>query len=355
MNVQPQIYLLVVVGILTFQSCVKDISLDPEQPLPTTPYQLPTPAGFPQMIIPSDNPLTNEGVALGRKLFFETLLSGNNTQSCSSCHEAVFSFTDSGKRFSKGIDNIEGFRNAQPIINLGYNMHFFWDGRAETLEQQILEPVPNPIELHQSWANAVMKLKAEKRYSDAFFQVFKTREFDSTHVVKAIAQFMRTMISYNSRLDKRLRNEINLTPSELNGFVIYNTERGDCFHCHSIDAGRLLTDNGFHNNGLDAEFTDIGREAVTGNSVDRGKFLTPTLRNIALTAPYMHDGRFQTLEEVVEHYNSGGRPSPTLDPLMKNVGVGLNLTNQEKADLVAFLKTFTDSSFINNPKFRNPF
>ncbi len=163
------------------------------------------------------------------------------------------------------------------------------------------------------------------------------------------------MISYNSKLDKRLRNEISLTPSELNGFVIYVTERGDCFHCHNIDAGRLMTDNLFHNNGLDSVFTDLGRGAITGNAFDYGKFLTPTLRNIALTAPYMHDGRFQTLEEVVEHYNSGGKASATVDPLMKHVGTGLNLSNQEKADLVAFLKTMTDTSFINDTRFRSPF
>jgi len=333
-------------------SCGKDISLAPP---PTTPYELPKPTGFPQMVIPADNPMTVEGVELGRKLFYENLLSGNNTQSCSSCHNAVFSFSDNGRRFSKGIENMEGTRNAQPLINLGYNIHFFWDGRAKTLEQQALEPVPNPIEMHQSWPAAVSKLKTKQFYSDAFFQVFKTREFDSTHVVKALAQFIRSMISYNSRMDKRLRNEINLTPSELNGFVIYNTERGDCFHCHNIDAGRLLTDNQFHNNGLDAQFTDFGRSAVTGNSADMGKFLTPTLRNIALTAPYMHDGRFQTLEEVVNHYDSGGHPSPTVDPLMKHIGSGLNLTNQDKADLIAFLNTFTDSTFINEPNYRSPF
>ena len=166
---------------------------------------------------------------------------------------------------------------------------------------------------------------------------------------------MRTMISYNSKLDKRLRNEITLTASELNGYVIYVTERGDCFHCHNIDAGRLMTDNLFHNNGLDSVFTDLGRGAITGNVFDNGKFLTPTLRNIALTAPYMHDGRFQTLEEVVEHYNSGGKASSTVDPLMKHVGTGLNLSTQEKADLVAFLKTMTDSSFINDARFKSPF
>jgi cytochrome c peroxidase len=209
--------------------------------------------------------------------------------------------------------------------------------------------------MHLSWTEAAAKLNANSTYVDEFKKAFGISTIDSNYVVKAIAQFMRTMISYNSRLDKRLRNEISLTSSELNGYVIYVTERGDCFHCHNIDAGLLMTDNLFHNNGLDSVFTDLGRGAITGNAFDNGKFLTPTLRNIALTAPYMHDGRFQTLEEVVEHYNSGGKASSTIDPLMKHVGTGLNLNTQEKADLVAFLKTMTDSSFINDERFKSPF
>jgi cytochrome c peroxidase len=241
------------------------------------------------------------------------------------------------------------------LINLGWNRKFFWDGRAQSLEIQALEPITNPIEMHETWPNAISKLKSAKTYKEDFFKAFGTNDFNSSHAVKALAQFMRTMISYNSRLDKKLRYEINLTPNELNGLVIYMTERGDCFHCHNIDGGRLLTDNLFHNNGLDSVFTDSGLYGITGNPSDMGKFLTPTLRNIALTAPYMHDGRFATLEEVVEHYNSGGKPSATVDPLMKHVGTGLGLSAQEKADLVAFLKTFTDSTFITNPAFSNPF
>jgi cytochrome c peroxidase len=320
-----------------------------------TPLTLLRPTGFPAPLEPADNPTTVEGVALGRKLFYETLLSGNNTQSCGSCHNSSLSFSDNGNTFSTGIDGIQGTRNAQALINLAFNLRFFWDGRAESLEEQALEPVPNPIEMHQSWPDAVAKLKNAKNYKNEFYAAFGTYDFDSSHVSKALSQFMRTLISYNSRLDKRLRYELNLTPQEMNGFSIFMTERGDCFHCHNIDAGRLLTDNQFHNNGLDSVFTDPGLAGVTGNTSDMGKFLTPTLRNIALTAPYMHDGRFATLEEVVEHYNSGGKPSATVDPLMKHVGTGLNLSVQDKADLVSFLKTFTDSTFINEPAFKNPF
>ena len=320
-----------------------------------TPLTLLRPTGFPAPLEPAENPTTVEGVALGRKLFYETLLSGNNTQSCGSCHNQSLSFSDNGNIFSIGIDGIQGTRNAQALINLAFNLRYFWDGRAESLEVQALEPVPNPIEMHQSWPNAVTKLKNSKNYKNEFYAAFGTYDFDSSHVSKALSQFMRTLISYNSRLDKRLRYELNLTPQEMNGFAIFTSERGDCFHCHNVDAGRLLTDNQFHNNGLDSVFSDPGLAGVTGNPSDMGKFLTPTLRNIALTAPYMHDGRFATLEEVVEHYNSGGKPSATVDPLMKHVGTGLNLSLQDKADLVAFLKTFTDSTFINEPAFKNPF
>ena len=338
--------------LLSIASCKKDEEKEPYTP---TPLKITRPTGFPEMVIPEDNPTTVEGVTLGRKLFYETLLSANNTMSCASCHNQSLAFTDNGRRFSTGIDGIDGNRNAQAIINLGWNRAYFWDGRSSTLEKQALEPVENPIEMHNTWANAISKLKTARTYKDDFYKAFGTEEFTKEHAAKALAQFMRTMISYNSRLDKKLRYEINLSPNELNGFVIYMTERGDCFHCHNIDAGRLLTDNLFHNNGIDSVFVDQGLAGITGNPNDLGKFLTPTLRNIALTAPYMHDGRFQTLEEVVDHYNTGGKPSATVDPLMKHVGTGLSLSDQEKADLVAFLKTFTDSTFITDPAFSSPF
>lgn len=337
---------------LAISSCKDD---EPKAELHVqTPYNLVIPDGFPSPNTPSDNPLTEEGVELGRRLFYDPILSADFTQSCGSCHNQSLAFTDNGSQFSTGVTGAVGNRNAQPIINLAFNLHFFWDGRESSLESQILEPVPNPIEMHLPWVIADQRLNANTTYKDLFRKAFNIDNIDSTYVTKAIAQFMRTLVSANSKLDKRLRNEVALTPSETNGFVIFNTEKGDCFHCHNIDAGRLISDNQFHNNGLDAEFADLGRGAVTGNPADNGKFLTPTLRNIELTAPYMHDGRFATLEEVVEHYNSGGVPSATIDPLMKHVGSGLDLTAQEKADLVAFLKTMTDEDFINNPDFSAP-
>ena len=337
--------------------CPQDCDLSLYNP---TPYTINRPQGFPEMIIPADNPMTVEGIALGRKLFYEKRLSGDNTMSCATCHvQAPFSFTDNATRFSTGIDGFEGNRNAMAIINLGWARNFFWDGRAATLELQALGPVPNPIEMHQKWDDAVEKLEADTAYPELFLKAFGICEIDSMHVAMAIAQFERTMISGNSKFDKFLRQEVALSPSEQNGFSLFNRDKtdflsgADCFHCHGAQGG-MFTDNDFHNNGLDSVFTDLGREFATGDINDRGKFRSPTLRNIELTAPYMHDGRFATLEEVIEHYNMGGHASPTLDPLMKNVGVGLELTQDEKIDLVNFLKTLTDLDYLNNPEFSEP-
>ena len=310
----------------------------------TTPYVIETPYGFPDMKIPSDNPMTVEGIALGEKLFKDPILSADNTQACINCHQQNFSFSDPNQ-FSTGIDNIQGNRNASALINLGWNTSFNWDGSSLTLEEQAFEPVTNSIEMHNTWMNVEQELNSHIDYPFLFKQAFNINYIDSNHIVKAISQFERTLISTNSKLDRYLNNEEQLTISELNGYAIFNTEKGDCFHCHSTN---MFMDNLFHNNGLDIEpFIDIGRAKVTSNPLDNGKFKTPTLRNVEMTAPYMHDGRFATLEEVVEHYDSGGKYSTTVDPLMKKLGVGLQLSNQEKKDLVAYLKTLTDTDFIS--------
>lgn len=343
------IFLIVALG-----SCSK--SSEPEPPGDSynpTPYELVIPQGFPDMIIPSDNPMTEEGVELGRMLFYDPILSADNTQSCASCHTAEFGFTDNGKRFSTGIDGLEGNRNSMAVINIGWMSHLFWDGRSAGLEAQALEPVPNPIEMHLPWTEAMSKLNAHSDYPDLFLAAFGTKTIDSTLVTKAIAQFERTMISANSKWDRYLKGEVQLTQAESKGFEIFFTEKGDCFHCH---ATILFTDNLFHNNGLDSVFTDQGLFDVTGDPNDIAKFKSPTLRNIEYTAPYMHDGRFETLEEVIEFYSHNVKFSPTVDPLMKKVNQGgIQLTDDEKESLLAFLKTLTDDSFIENPEFSNPF
>ncbi len=322
-----------------------------------TPYPWVNPPGFPDPVFPPDNPLTVEGVELGRKLFYDPILSGDSTQSCASCHMQFASFTDTA-RYSKGIDGIEGHRNSMPLINVAWMPRLFWDGRAVSPEDQALHPVRDPIEMHNTWPEAVKRLQRHPKYPAYFYEAFGTKNIDSILVVKAIGQFVRTLVSANSKFDRYLRGEVMLTPGELSGLNIFTTETGDCFHCHGGPASPLFTDNDFHNNGLDETFSDQGYGAVTGNSYDMGKFKTPTLRNVELTAPYMHDGRFKTLQEVIEHYNSGIKHnSPNLDPIMNlpSFQNGLNLNPQQKADLIAFLKTLTDTSFIHNPKFSNPF
>ena len=213
----------------------------------TTPYVIETPYGFPDMKIPSDNPMTVEGIALGEKLFKDPILSADNTQACINCHQQNFSFSDPNQ-FSTGIDNIQGNRNASALINLGWNTSFNWDGSSLTLEEQAFEPVTNSIEMHNTWMNVEQELNSHIDYPFLFKQAFNINYIDSSHVVKAIAQFERTLISTNSKLDRYLKNEEQLTISELNGYAIFNTEKGDCFHCHSTN---MFMDNLFHNNGLD--------------------------------------------------------------------------------------------------------
>jgi len=341
-------------GLLLISACSKDdVPQNPGEVYDPTPYQLVIPQGYPDMVIPDDNPMTVEGVALGRQLFYDSILSGDNTQSCGSCHAPAFNFSDNGKRFSEGITGEMGTRNSMPVMNVGWMEDLFWDGRAKGLEDQALEPVPNPIEMHQEWPDAMDKLNNHPDYPDLFFKAFGTKTIDSIMVVKAIAQFERTMISSNSKWDRYLRGEVTLTQAESRGFEIFFTEKGDCFHCH---ATILFTDNLPHNNGLDSVNTDLGYGDITKNPLDNGKFKTPTLRNIIFSAPYMHDGRFQTLEEVVDFYSEGVNWSPTVDPLMKKVNQGgVRLTDEEKQNLIAFIKTLTDTTFINNPDFSNPF
>ncbi len=324
----------------------------------------PAPLNIPQIfsenildpVIPIDNPQTIEGIALGKKLFFDPLLSGNQTQSCADCHSPQNAFTDN-TRFSEGIDGIFGNRNSMPLFNLAWNYDekFFWDGRVFSLEHQALEPVTNPIEMHNTWEVVVDRLTQHPEYPNMFSNAFGNGPITREKVTKAIAQFERTLISANSKFDRYLLGEAQLTPQELNGFNVFmDEERGDCFHCHGNPNNPLWTDNIFHNNGLDATFSDLGLGEVTGDPADNGKFKSPSLRNLAYSAPYMHDGRFNTLEEVINHYSEGLQNSPTIDPLMKKVDEGgVNLSDQDKADLKAFLLALSDPSFINNPDFQN--
>jgi cytochrome c peroxidase len=350
------ILFLLVIAVIVFKSCKKDEDILPYEP---TPYELNIPQGLPQMPIPASNPLTVEGVELGRRLFYDERLSGDNTMSCAECHAPSMNFSDSA-RFSTGITGQQGNRNSMPLINLGWQNFFFWDGRVNTLEQQVLHPVINPIEMNDRWPDVIAELKVDFYYPEMFRKAFGDRGIDSVRVSKALAQFLRTMISGNSKYDRYRRGIEPLNADELAGRDLFNKDKdelnsipgGDCFHCHGEP---MFTDNQFHNNGLDGIFMDLGRGGFTGNPNENGKFKSPTLRNIALTAPYMHDGRFATLEEAVNHYSSGLVNSLTIDPLMKFVDDGgVALTTTEKNQIIAFLNALTDTDFATNPAFQDP-
>ncbi len=318
----------------------------------SSPVVLSYPSSFPSPNLPPDNPLTEAGFNLGKHLFYDPILSSDNTVSCASCHKQEYAFGDN-TQYSMGVNQSVGDRNAPTIINLAFQTKFDWDGKSTSIEEQAVRPIFNEIELHNNnWGEVIDRLEQSTLYNQLFCDAFGTSSIDSLHILKALAQFERALTSTDSKFDKWIRGEVMFTNEEIDGFNIYSTERGDCFHCHPTG---LFTDNFFHNNGLDTDFNDMGRYDVTGDNNDMGSFKSPTLRNIEYSAPYMHDGRFNTLEEVIDHYNSGGYPSPTVDPLMKYVGVGLFLTPQEKYNLKAFLLTLSDESFITNPDFSNPF
>ncbi|MBL7766423.1 MAG: c-type cytochrome [Chitinophagaceae bacterium] len=310
------------------------------------------PPGLPPMPIPADNPMSVEGVALGRKLFYDNILSANNTMSCASCHQLSHYTIDSIGALSVGIDGIAGTRNSMPLFNIGYSKTFFWDGGAANLESQVIGPITNPVELHETMTNVISKLQSHPQYPSLFKKAFGTDVITSKLIMQAVAQFERTMISANSKFDQWKRNETTLTEQEMRGMNIYLDEtKGDCGHCHGI--GSTFTDFEFRNTGLDSIPVDKGRALITLLSTDEGKFKTPSLRNIAKTAPYMHDGRFNTLRECIEHYNTNFKYTKNLAPELKTQ-VKNRMSSTEIDDLVAFLKTLTDYDFINNPNLTKP-
>lgn len=324
----------------------------------TTPYYFSIPFGLPTFPEQLLNPITVEGVTLGRKLFYDKILSRNQTLSCGSCHNQLFGFTDNGKQFSLGVDGQVGVRNAMPLFNLAYvekyarsKHRFFWDGSSTTIEDQVLGPITNPIEMDEKIPNVLAKLQAHPLYPQLFKKAFGSDSIVTQNLMFAIAQFERTIVSGGTRYDYyRLAGmEEILTPQEKRGLEVFSAEtKGDCFHCHAI--GPLTTDFSFRHNGHTS--TDKGLGAITNNPEDNGKFRVPSLSNLIFTAPYMHDGRFKTLEEVVEFYNSGALRTAPADPVLTKHLNGLELTEAEKSDLVAFLKTMTDTTLSNNPHYK---
>ncbi|MEM1120997.1 MAG: cytochrome c peroxidase [Bacteroidota bacterium] len=338
----------------------EDLSSIPYDPAPVDLF---IPAPLPQMTVPMDNPLTEDGIELGRFLFYDPILSGNETMACANCHLPKGGFTDN-LAFSTGVDGSVGLRSSMSLINAAYfTKGLFWDGRIQTLEAQALLPVEDPIELHNNWEDVEVKLRKHNDYPTRFRKAFginNASEITKELAVKAIAQFERSLVSANSKYDRVMRKEAFFDDDELNGFELFfdfpnDLPDAECGHCHNAP---LFTTNQYFNNGLDSvgtleDFKDKGLGAVTNNLFDNGKFRAPSLRNIALTAPYMHDGRFQTLDEVIDHYNEGAHFADNIDPLIRPEGMGLS--EQHKKDLIAFLHALTDTSFVNNPAYQNPF
>lgn len=339
-------------------------------PVPTaeydpTPYMLDTaafPFGFQSMPLPTDYPLTQQRVALGRMLFYEPALSRDGTQSCGSCHVQADGLSDP-RKYSVGIRGLEGTRQAMSLANLGWHRRgFFWDGRAATLREQALMPIVDPLEMDNTLANAITVLSSKQQIRDQFIRAFGSDSITAERMGIAMEQFMLTIVSGNSKWDKVQRGQATFTEQEERGRQLFFSEfdptgkvkSGECFHCHG---GPNFTNDRFMNNGLDddASFKDIGRERVTNNAYDRAKFKVPTLRNIAVTPPYMHDGRFTRLEDVVQHYSSGVKQSTTVDVLLQfSLKPGLGLGASDVADLVAFLRTLTDEAYLTNPRYAKP-
>lgn len=316
------------------------------------PYPLEYPVSFGNnYVVPASNPTTEPGVKLGRMLFYETRLSANSTVSCASCHKQEYAFADN-RRQSLGHDGSLTTRNAMALVNLLWVKQFFWDGRVKGLEEQATFPLTDPHEMGQVLEESVKKLKQTAEYPALFQAAFGT-DVTAKGIVQALAQFERTLISASSRYDRFLSGQYLLDPSEKRGMDLFKT--ANCAHCHG---GPKMYKELFHNNGFDISSIDPGRSAFTGRQEDKGRFRVATLRNIALTSPYMHDGRFATLRDVLDHYSDHIQPSETLSPFLTddagNIRL-LRLTSQEKTDIIAFLQLLTDSTFVTNPLFSDPF
>lgn len=351
---------------MTCENCPVD-PIDREISGPATPtaFTLEVPDFMPRPIIDETNPMTEEGIALGRRLFYDKIMGRDSSFACADCHQQALAFTD-GRALAKGVDGREGTRSAMSIVNLAFNPNGFnWDGKFTPLWEQAIHPVENVLEMDEDWENVLQRLRRSDDYPGRFraaFGISRTSEISQELAVKAIAQFERTIISGDSHFDRVIyKNTEFFTEEEQYGadslFFIENVPVGadhpGCGHCHNKPS---FGDNKFKNNGLDNvaslyDFIDKGFGVVSGNRADNGKFRTPTLRNIALTAPYMHDGRFATLEEVLDHYAAGGHGVENEDP---NI-TGFTMTDAEKEALLAFLRSLTDQSLLVDERYANPF
>ena len=312
-------------------------------------YDLEIPADFPALAFDRDkNPVTVNGVALGKKLFYEGRLSRNNSISCGFCHIQENAFTHHGHPVSHGIDNRLGIRNAPPIQNMAFLRNYTWDGVSHNLDERSLVPITTDFEMDSSMPEVVGKLNTDANYKKLFKAAFGDENITGERVLKAISQFMVTMVSADSKYDRVLKGKTAFTAEENEGYQLF---RNNCASCHS---GALFTDESFRNTGMyyNAQYNDRGRYRVTLDWNDNMKFRVPSLRNVEYTAPYMHDGRFITLEAVLNFYSDLVENQPNLDPLLKKDGhIGIRMNATEKQYIIAFLKTLSDQNFITNKAF----
>lgn len=337
------------ISILVLFSCSNSENIATYEAVPLT---VDWPSNFPEITYNLDNnPLTDAGVELGKKLFYEGRLSSNNAIACAFCHEQAFAFTHHGHNLSHGVNGGIGFRNAQPIQNMAYQTSFMWNGSATHLDLQPIIPITSEVEMGETLSNVVQKLSSDSYYQEQFARAFDDGEVSSENILKALSQFMLVMVSSNSKYDKYVRNEENttLTLIEQDGL---NTFEAKCASCHATD---LFTDQSFRNNGLsiNPQLNDLGRYEIGNNPDDLYKFKVPSLRNVEVTYPYMHDGRFATLEAVLNFYDSGLTDNGNVDAsLLKADGsYGIDLSDYEKESIIAFLKTLTDYEFLEDERF----
>ncbi len=312
------------------------------------PLKLEIPAGWPQPYdIFKNNQPTDAGFLLGRKLFYDGRLSRNGQFPCSSCHEQRAAFATFDHDFSHGFNNQFTTRNAPTLQNLAWQSSFHWDGKFHDLPSQAVSPMTAPNEMAANVDSVIIVLKKDKRYPGLFAKAFGTKEVNSERMFKALSQFMGMMVSADSKYDQMKKGTVKFNSSEEHGYKVFQQ------HCQACHPPPLFTDNSFRNNGLEIDpyHNDIGRMTITGLSNDSLKFRVPSLRNVGVSQPFMHDGRFYSLESVVDHYTRGIRNSPTLDSILLKPIV---LSPREKYDLVKFLYTLTDSTFISDPRYSNP-
>jgi cytochrome c peroxidase len=291
------------------------------------------------------NPVTPAGFALGRRLFYDPILSRDGSVSCGNCHQQFAAFAHLDHRVSHGIGGVNGKRNTPGLFNLAWQPELMWDGSVHQLELQPVAPISNPLEMGGSLALAVDKLRGDASYARLFAAAFGSPGVDSQRLLRALAQFTGTLVSADSHYDRAMQGREAFTPQEHAGLDLF---REHCAACHREP---LFSDFSYRNNGLDAAPRDAGRALVSGHPGDQGLFRVPSLRNVALTAPYMHDGRYDSLQQVLDHYTSGIQSSPTLDPLLAN---GITLNAGQRRALLAFLDSLTDDSFIHDRRFAQP-